>query len=114
MSYRSALLAVAAAVAATGVVHAEALKPIEARKLDLGGLVGVAYYTVEEEGHRLVVSLQAPAAETPVRFVATLAPEQDVTVSVPRGAGEPSVDLHFVRHGGHIDVTAPRIEARGN
>jgi hypothetical protein len=114
MFYRSALLAAVAVVAVTGVVHAEALKPVQARKVDLGGLAGVAYYTVEEKGHRLVVSLRAPASETPVRFVATLAPEQAVTVSVPRSAGEPAVDLHFVRHGEHIEVKAPAIEAAGH
>jgi hypothetical protein len=114
MSYRSALLAAAAAVTVTGIVHAEALKPVQARKVDLGSLAGVAYYTVEEEGHRLVVSLQAAASETPVRFVATLAPEQAVTVSVPRSAGEPSVDLQFVRHGERIEVQAPHIGTRGN
>src|SRR5262249_845697 len=104
MSYRTALFAAVAAVAVTSAVHAEALKPVQARKVDLGSLAGVAYYTVEEDGHRLVVSLQAPASGTPVRFVATLAPEQVVTVSVPRSAGEPALDLHFVRHGEHIEV----------
>jgi hypothetical protein len=112
--YRSALLAVVA-TAVAGTAHAEMLKPVQARNVDLGSLAGVAYYTVEGEGHRLVVSLKAPEAETPLRFVATLAPGQAVTLSVPRHAGEPPMDVHFVRHGEHIEVNAPYIiEAQGN
>jgi hypothetical protein len=115
MSHRSALLAVAttAAVTLAGAAHAEALKPVHAHKVDLGSVVGVAYYTEEEDGHRLVVSLQAPDSGKPLRFVTTLAPGQQVTLSVPRSAGEPAVDVHFVRHGERIDVssagTAPRF-----
>jgi hypothetical protein len=117
MSYRSVLPAAVAAIALSGVAHAEALKPVQARKVDLGSIAGVAYYTVEEEGHRLVVSLKAPETDTPLRFIATLAPEQAVTLSVPRRAGEPSLDVHFVRHGEHIEVrgagAAPRLESQG-
>jgi hypothetical protein len=32
-----------------------------------------------------------------------------VTLSVPRSAGEPAVDVHFVRHGERIDVTATGV-----
>jgi hypothetical protein len=117
MSYRSALLAAVATVAVAGAVHAEALKPVQAHKVDLGSVAGVAYYTVEKEGHRLVVSLKAPEAEKPVRFVTTLAPDQRVTLSVPRGAGEPAVDVHFTRHGEKIEVNAagaaPHLETQG-
>lgn len=117
MPYRSALLAAVATVAVAGTVHAETLKPVQARKVDLGSLAGVAYYTVEEGGHRLVVSLKAAETGTPVRFVTTLAPEQAVTLSVPRSAGEPSFDVHFVRHGEHIEVkaagAAPHLEVQG-
>jgi hypothetical protein len=106
MSHRSALLAaVAAVIAVTGAAHAEALKPVQARKVDLGGLAGVAYYTTVEQ----VVSLKAPDTDKPLRFVTTLAPEQRVTLSVPRSAGEPAVDVHFVRHGERIDVTAAGV-----
>jgi hypothetical protein len=116
MSSRIALLAAVVTVAVAGAVHAEALMPVHARKVDLGSVAGVAYYTVEQNGHRLVVSLKAPeATDAPVRFIATLAPEQSVTLSVPRGAGEPSLDVHFVRHGEKIEVNAvgaaPQLEA---
>jgi hypothetical protein len=114
---RSALLAVTtAAVTLGGAAHAEALKPVHAHEVNLGGVAGVAYYTVEEDGHRLVVSLQATDTGKPLRFVTTLAPGQHVTLSVPRNAGEPAVDVHFVRHGERIDVNsagaAPRFDTQ--
>jgi hypothetical protein len=116
MSYRSTLFAATAAVTLAGTAHADALKPVHAHKVDLGSVAGVAYYTVEDDGHRLVVSLQTPDTGKPLRFVTTLAPGQKVTLSVPRHAGEPSVDVHFVRHGERIDVssagTAPQVEAQ--
>jgi hypothetical protein len=115
MSYRSMLLAAIATLTVAGAVHAESLRPVQARKVDLGALAGVAYYTVEQDGHRLVVSLKAPETDKPLRFVATLAPGQAVTLSVPRQAGEPPVEVHFVRHGEQIvvdgGVPAPRLEA---
>jgi hypothetical protein len=118
MSYRSALLAAIATAAVAGTAHAEALKPVQARKVDLGAVAGVAYYTVERDGHRLVVSLKAPDTDTSLRFVATLAPEQQVTLSVPRGAGEPAVDVNFIRHGENIEVNAtggaPHLESQGD
>jgi hypothetical protein len=118
MSYRSAMLAAIATAAVAGAAHAEALKPVQARKVDLGAVAGVAYYTVEKDGHRLVVSLKAPDTGTPVRFVATLAPEQQVTLSVPRSAGEAAVDVNFIRRGEKIEVNAtgmaPHLESQGD
>jgi hypothetical protein len=116
MSPRSALIAVIAAVTLAGSAHAEVLQPIQAHTLDLGSISGVAYYTVEKDGHRLVVFLKAAEMQTPVRFIATLAPEQQVTLSVQRRAGEPPMDVHFVRHGEKIEVNAagpsPHLETR--
>lgn len=120
MSYRSALLVAVAAVSVSvaRAADAEALKPAQAQKVELGAVAGVAYYTIEQDGPRLVVSLKAAESATPLRFIATLAPEQQVTVSVPRSAGEPAADVHFVRHGEKIEVNAtgvaPRLEAQGD
>jgi hypothetical protein len=114
MSYRFALFA-AVAAAMIGAAHAESFRPIQAQKVDLGVYAGVAYYTAEQDGHRLVVTLQAPEAASPVRFVATLAPGQAVTLSVPRHAGEAPVEMQFVRDGEQIVMNAgpaaPHVEA---
>ena len=90
MPYRSALLAAVAAVTVASALHADPLKPVQAEKVDLGALSGVAYYTAEPNGHRLVVTLQAHETGTPFRFVATLTPGQAVTLSIARNVGEPA------------------------
>jgi hypothetical protein len=95
----------AAAVALSGApLHAETFKPVQAQKVDLGGMTGVAYYTEEADGDRLVLTLQAPETGTPFRVVATLAPGQSVTLSIPRGAGEPPVNVRFTRRDGRISM----------
>jgi hypothetical protein len=114
MSYRSVLFAVVAAVATVGAGQAQSFKPVQAQHIDLGAFAGVAYYTMEQGDHRLVVTLLAAETGTPVRFVATLAPGQDVTLSVPRGAGETPLEVHFVRHGEEIVMNAPHVEAEAD
>jgi hypothetical protein len=100
----------------TGAVHAGSLTPAEIRSIDLGAIAGSAWYTVEQDGYHLVVSLQALETGMPLRFSATLAAEQGVTFSAPRRAGEPTIDMHFIRHGERINVTLeePRREARND
>jgi hypothetical protein len=118
MSYRLPLLAAVAAIAISGTLHADPLQPIQAQKIDLGALAGVAYYTVERDGHRLVVTLQARDSDSPFRFVATLAPGQAITLSVAHGVAEPATEMHFVRRGEQLLVdgvpAAPRQEARAD
>jgi hypothetical protein len=103
MFHRSALLAglatlaLCVGIAVAGAAYADTFKPLQARHVDLGAFAGVAYYTAGKDGHHLVVTLQAGETSTPVRFAATLAPGQGVTLSVPRDAGEAPVELHFVR-----------------
>jgi hypothetical protein len=110
MFYRSAFIAALAtfaisiAIAFAGAALADTFKPVQAQYVDLGAFAGVAYYTAEKDGHHLVVTLQAGETSTPVRFAATLAPGQGVTLSVPRHVGEQPVELHFVRQGDQIDM----------
>jgi hypothetical protein len=49
-------------------------------------------------------------AETPVRFIATLAPGQSVTLSTPRKLGEPAVEVHFQHLGDDLFVDAAALE----
>jgi hypothetical protein len=48
---------------------------------------GVAYYTVERDGFRVVATLAQGEAGTPLRVVAVLAPGQSVVLSTPEQAG---------------------------
>jgi hypothetical protein len=53
------------------------------------------------------------AEGTPIRFVSTLAPGDRVLISVPRGVGEPSLDVEVARDGEVLFVNepvAPRAE----
>src|ERR1700710_94416 len=83
MSIRSTLLAAALPLASLGAAHADGLRPIEGRSIDLGDVSGIAYYTVGPDGFRVVTTLAQGEAGTPIRLVSVLAPGQRVVVSMP-------------------------------
>ena len=87
MSTRIAILAAATLTLAltAGSARADVARPAEGRSIDLGEVSGVAYYTVERDGFRVVTTLAQGEAGTPVRFEAVLAPGQSVVLSTPGG-----------------------------
>jgi predicted aconitase len=87
MTIHRNILAAIFALASIGVVHADGLRPIEGRSIDLGEVSGVAYYTIEHDGFRVVATLAQGEAGTPVRIEAVLAAGQSVVLSTPRAAG---------------------------
>src|SRR6202020_2924627 len=87
MSIRSTIFTTAFALATLGAVHAESLRPIQAKSIDLGDVSGVAYYTVERDGFHVVTTLAQGQAGTPIRVVSVLAPGQSVAFSTPPQAG---------------------------
>src|SRR3984885_6322152 len=101
MSIRSTIFTTAFALATLGAVHAESLRPIQAKSIDLGDVSGVAYYTVERDGFHVVTTLAQGEAGTPIRVVSVLARGQSVVVSTPRVAGAIEIsrkgDSLFVR-----------------
>ena len=94
MSIRHVILAATLALALVGSASAETLKPVQGRNIDaqgidLGAVSGVAYYTAEPDGFRVVATLTQGGEDTvPVRVEAILAPGQSVVLSTPHGAGE--------------------------
>jgi len=86
------------------------LRPAAARGVQLGSLQGTAYYTAEADGFRVVATLAPTGAPLPVRFEATLADGQRVTLSAPRPAGFAPYAVEIARRGDTVDVTA-RSEA---
>ena len=100
MSIRSTLLAAAFALASLGAGHANGLRPIEGRSIDLGDVSGVAYYTVEPDGFQVVATLAQGEAGTPIRLVSVLAPGQRVVLSTPHQAGA----LEISRNGDSVLV----------
>ncbi len=113
MSKTLGLLAATAALVVAASAHADGVKPIEGKSFTLGAVSGVVYYTEGVAGYQVVATMTDAADGTVVRFVATLAPEQSVTLSTPRGAGEPAIEVRFVRHGETLFVDGDGQTARG-
>jgi hypothetical protein len=98
------MLAAAFALASIGAAHAEGLRPTEGRSIDLGALSGVAYYTVERKGFRVVATLAEGQAGTPVRVEAVLAPGHSIVLSVPSAVGIPPNAVEIRRQGDEVFV----------
>ena len=65
---------------------------------------GVAYYSEQPDGFRVVATLAEGEDGQPVRFEATLADHQKLTISVPREPGEAPRLVEFSRTGGTLLV----------
>jgi hypothetical protein len=100
MSIRNMLAAAAFALASLEAAHADGLRPIDAKSIDLGDVSGVAYYTVERDGFHVVTTLAQGSAGTPIRVVSILAPGQSVAFSTPRQASA----LEISRNGDSVLV----------
>ena len=101
MLIRNTLFAAAFTLTSLAAAHADGLRPIEAKSIDLGELSGVAYYTVERDGYRVVTTLAQGETGTPIRIVSVLAPGQSVRLSTPHEQGALEIgrkgDSVFVR-----------------
>ena len=87
MSIRSILFAATFGIASVAAARADGLPPMAGRSIDLGGISGIAYYTVERDGFHVVATLAQGEAGTPIRVVSVLAPGQRVVLSTPQQAG---------------------------
>ncbi len=87
MSIRNMLFAVAFGIVSLTAARAEGLRPMAGKSIDLGGISGIAYYTVERDGFHVVATLAQGEAGTPIRVVSILAPGQRVVLSTPQQAG---------------------------
>ena len=84
MTIHRTIIAAAFALTVAGAAQADGLRPVEGRSIDLGDVSGIAYYTVEPDGFRVVATVAQGEAGTPVRLEAVLAPNQSVVLSSPR------------------------------
>ena len=75
--------------------------------VSLGTLSGVAYYTQEAKGYRVVVTLAPRAAAPAVRFEAVLAPDSSVTLSTPNAVGGAPTAREIARVGDRVVVSEP-------
>jgi hypothetical protein len=104
MTFQRTILAAAAFALSIGVANADGLQPIEGQSIRLGDVSGVAYYTVERDGFRLVATLAHGAAGTPVRIEAVLAAGQSVVLSTPRESGTGVNAVEISRRGDQVLV----------
>jgi hypothetical protein len=111
MTLRTTILAAVAVLAFTGTAGADSIKPVAGGSVSLGTLAGVAYYTAEPKGYRVVVTLAPRAAAPSVRFEAVLASGQSVTLSAPRGLGTEADAVEISREGDIVTVSQPRSKA---
>ena len=66
---------------------------------------GVAYYTVEPDGFRVVATLNQEGEDAkPVRVEAVLAPGQSVVLSTPRGVDEAPAAVEIGRQADSLFV----------
>lgn len=85
-------------------VQAEELLPIQGRSIAMGSVNGIAYYTNDATGSRVVATFGGDEGSAPVRVVTTLATGQSMTLSGPAGVGEPAIEVTFSRRGDRVFV----------
>ena len=83
---------------------------MKAESIELGGFSGIVYYTDEYDGYRVVATIAEGEAGLPVRFVATLAESEGITISVPGDLGTLGRELKIARAGGKLMVSS-RVQA---
>lgn len=99
----ASIVALGLAANFAGAASAEQLTAYRGQKIDLGGVAGTAYYTVEKGGYRVVATL-ADAGSNVVRMEAVLAPGQSIVLSSPAEVGAPPARIEITRREGGIEV----------
>lgn len=100
---------------AAALLGAFAARPAAAEEIPSGtglsttlGAVNVSvYYQPAAAGYETVVTAGTDAPGGVVRFVSTLAPGQEAVVSVPRGPGQPALELRLLRVGDRLELQRP-------
>lgn len=112
MTFRStAITAAAILTGLVGIARAETIKPLDGGSVSLGDLAGVAYYTAEPKGYRVVVTLARTETDRSIRFETVLASGQSVTLSTPRELGADAQAIEIVRTGDTVSVSRAKATA---
>jgi hypothetical protein len=104
MTTHRTIIAVASALMLTSAAQASELQALRGRSIDLGELAGVAYYTPESDGFRVVATLAQGESGAPVRFEAVLLPGQTVVLSTIRAVDATPVAIKVSREGDRVLV----------
>lgn len=109
MNIRTIVLAASLATAGlAGPAIAQELAPARGHSIDLGTVNGVAYYTVENGGFRVVATLGQENGK-PVRLEATLGPGQSVVLSTPTEPGTAPARVEITRDADDLQVHAVAV-----
>ena len=109
MSLRGVILTALTGVVLNGAALAEEATAIASRRIELGAVSGVAYYTVEPSGYRVVATLAQGETGTPVRFEAVLAPGQSMLLSTPSLGDADAARVEILRDGDALLVRNPAV-----
>ena len=104
MIIRNAAFAAVLALAGIATAHADTLRPLDGRFVDLGNVSGIVYYGPEAGGFRVVATLAQNEGGTPMRFEAVLAPGQSVVLSTPRDVGVAAYAVEISRRGDAVQL----------
>lgn len=104
----AAIATVTMAAALVVPASAEAIKPLDGGSVSLGELSGVAYYTAEPKGYRVVVTLARTETSRAMRVEAVLANGQSVILSTPQELGGTADAIEISRTGDTVAVNRPR------
>jgi len=86
---------------------AEVISPDAGLDATLDAVAISIYYHPTLIGYQVVITAGTADPHSFVRFVATLAPGQDAVVSVPRGEGQPALELRLRRVGDRVELQRP-------
>lgn len=86
---------------------AEIISPDVGLQATLDAVNVSIYYHPTSAGYHVVITAGTEDLHSVVRFVSTLAPGQDAVVSVPRGVGQPALELRLYRVGDRVELQRP-------
>jgi hypothetical protein len=92
-------------IGVAGAAHGQDVLPMQATNINLVDFKGIAYYTVEKEGLRIVATVAQGEAGTPIRFVATLLPGQRTVLSVPGAVGQVEQAVELLRVDDRVSIS---------
>jgi hypothetical protein len=87
--------------------HADELKPLAAERVSIGGMEGVAYFSNEPDGFRVVTTLVEGENGKPIRMIATLVDGQSIRLSVPGDVDQAEEAVELFRDGDVLVVRDP-------
>jgi hypothetical protein len=105
-----AWLTLGALLVGMGAADAGPLAPGGAETVELGRFAGIAYYMEEPGGFRVVATLAEGETGLPLRFEATLADRQSITISVPGSLGRARQSVQISRQGDQLVLSRPHTD----